>query len=339
MEGFDIVGLEMMPDGKRVTGARVQRREEGAPIETLAADLVIDTTGRGSRTPAWLTEFGYDRPDEEQIKIDLAYTTRHFRLRSDPFGSDVAIIPAPTPAYPRGAFLYRLPDGSVELSLTGMLGDHAPNDPDGFLDFARSLPVPEIYAAVRDAEPLDDAITFRFPASAWRHYERLTRFPERLLVMGDAVCSFNPLYAQGMTVSALESLTLQQHLRKGKIPAAAPFFRDLAKVIGGAWDFSAGADLGYPAVEGRRTMKVRVANAYVARLQNAAIHDARLGNAFIRAAGLVDPPQALLRPKNALRVLWHTWRGRAGTPATAVQDAADAADAAVAVPSSPRAKK
>jgi 2-polyprenyl-6-methoxyphenol hydroxylase-like FAD-dependent oxidoreductase len=297
----DILGLAASADGARVTGARVQAH--GGAAEVLEADLVIDTTGRGSRTPVWLEELGYARPEEERVKIGLAYTTRHFKMEQDPFGSDLAIIPAPTPQQPRGAFFYRVPgEGVTELSLTGMLGDHPPADPDGFLAFARSLPVPQIYEAIRDAEPIDDAVTFRFPASVWRHYERMTRFPAGLLVMGDAVCSFNPLYAQGMTVAAMESVTLGEQLAGG-VPEPLGFLRAIARDIAMPWDFSVGADLAYPAVEGRRSLKTRFANAYVSRLQRGAARDAELTNAFIRAAGLIDPPQALMRPRIALRVL------------------------------------
>ncbi len=310
LEGYDILDLSTTPDRRRVTGARVRRQGEDTTPETLHGDLVLDTTGRGSRTPAWLEELGYERPAEDRVKIGLAYTTRHYRVDPDPLGSDLAIIPAPTPAYPRGAFFYRLPgDGArMELSLTGMLGDHPPTDPDGFLAFARSLPVPSIYQAVRDAEPLDDPVMFQYPASVRRRYERLTRFPDGLLVMGDALCSFNPIYAQGMTVAALESLTLRRHLRDGKLPQPLPFLRDAAEDVNIPWDFSAGADLGFPGVEGNRTAKIRMANAYVARLQKAAVHDPALTNAFIRAAGLIDPPQALMRPGNLLRVLRHAIR-------------------------------
>lgn len=322
IEQCDIAGLETTPDGARVTGARIHRQAAGAAEEVLAADLVIDTTGRGSRTPVWLAELGYERPEEERVKVDLAYTTRHFEVPSDPFGDKLAIIPAATPDYPRGAFFYRVPGTAnrVELSLTGLLGDHPPSDPDGFLAFARSLPIPDIYQVVRNAEPVDDAVTFRFPASVWRHYEKLTRFPDGLLVMGDAVCSFNPIYAQGMSVAALESVTLRRHLRAGTMPRARKFFADVAKNIGEPWEVSAGADLGYAGVEGRRTPKVRMANAYIARLHKAAVHDAELTNAFMRVAGLVEPPQSLLRPRTALRVLRKSVHRSASPPPLAESD-------------------
>ncbi|GAA0400182.1 FAD-binding monooxygenase [Microbispora corallina] len=332
LERHDILGLATTPGGGRVLGARVQPQGGGGDPLVLDADLVVDTTGRGSRTPVWLEELGYGRPEEDRVKIDLAYTTRHYRVDVDPFGSDLAMIPAATPAHPRGAFYYRLPgnDGLLELSLTGILGDHPPTDPDGFLEFVRSLPIPDIYLSVRDAEPVDDPVMFKYPVSVWRHYERLTRFPERLLVMGDAVCSFNPIYAQGMTVAALESLVLRRHLSEGSLPDPRAFFRDIAREIASPWELSAGADLGYAGVEGRRTPKVRLINAYVSRLQRAAVHDSALGNAFIRVAGLIDPPQALLRPGTVLRVLRHG--GRAPEPAVATEPAAQPVDQLAAQP-------
>ncbi|WP_433550388.1 FAD-dependent oxidoreductase [Micromonospora zamorensis] len=316
IEQYDIVGLETTPDAGRVTGVRVQTRDGSAGPEVLDADLVIDATGRGSRTPVWLEELGYSRPTEDRVKVDLAYTTRHYRVPRDPFGSDIAIIAAATPSHPRGAFYYRLPgdDGRVELSLTGVLGDHPPTDPDGFLEFVRSLPVPEIYESIREAEPIDDPVMFRFPASVRRRYERLSRFPEGLLVMGDAVCSFNPVYAQGMAVAAIESQVLADQVRKAHVPPAREFFQAISGQIDSPWEFAATADLGYPGVEGRRTAKVRMINGYVARLQRAAVHDDSLTNAFMRVAGLVDEPTALLRPGRVLRTLRQSGRR---TPAPA----------------------
>jgi len=139
------------------------------------------------------------------------------------------------------------------LTLAGILDDHPPTDPDGFLAFARSLRFPDIYQAVRVAEPLDDPVGFRFPASVRHRYERLPRFPDGFLVTGDAVCSFNPIYGQGMTVAALEALTLRRHLERGIEPRPRRWFRDLARVVDVPWDMSAGGDLAFPGVQGRRT--------------------------------------------------------------------------------------
>ncbi|MFJ6195007.1 FAD-dependent oxidoreductase [Micromonospora sp. NPDC092111] len=318
LAGYDIVGLEATPDKGRIIGARVQRRDGGSDPEVLRADLVIDATGRGSRTPVWLEEFGYSRPEEDRVKVDLAYTTRHYRVPSDPFGSDIAIIAAATPTHPRGAFYYRLPGegGRVELSLTGVLGDYPPTDPEGFLEYVRSLPVPEIYESIREAEPINDPVMFRFPASVRRRFERLTRFPEGFLVIGDAVCSFNPVYAQGMAIAAVESRVLADKLSKSTVPDPHEFFQEISRQIDSPWEFAAIADLGYAGVEGRRTAKIRMINAYIARLQRAAVHDASLTNAFMRVAGLIDEPTALLHPGRILRVLRQSGRRPSQFPAS-----------------------
>lgn len=314
LEETDILGLATTPDGRRVTGARVQRH--GGAEEVLSADLVVDSTGRGSRSPAWLEELGYGRPEEERVKIGLAYTTRHYELDADPFGDKLALIQVGTPGNPRGGIFYRVPGEGhkVELSLTGVLGDHAPTDPEGFLEFARTLPEKSVYETVKDAKPVDDPVKFTFPASVWRHYERLPRFPDNYLVIADAVCIFNPVYGQGMTVAGLEALTLQRHLAGGSLPDARAFFADVAKDIADPWAVSTGGDLGYPEAEGRRTAMTRFAGAYVTKLQHAAADDVALSTAFMRVAGLVDPPQALLRPGRALRVLRHSLFRPASTP-------------------------
>jgi 2-polyprenyl-6-methoxyphenol hydroxylase-like FAD-dependent oxidoreductase len=311
-ERTDIRGLVLSPDRSQTTGVRVQGPDPAAQEELIEADLVVDATGRGSRMPRWLADFGYPQPPEERVGMDLTYTTCDFRppLPFDPIGADIALIPVATPAMRRGAIFARLPD-RYAISLTGILGDRPPADYGGFLDYVRTLPVPEIYKAVQDAEPLGEPHTFRFPASIRRRYERLSRFPAGLLVIGDAACVFNPVYGQGMTVAAIEALVLDRHVAAGP-PQPGPYFRDLAKVIDGPWDMSAGSDLGFPGVQGRRTLKTRMGNLYIPRLLTAAVTDGQLSRSFLRAAGLVDPPQALMRPGVMSRVLLPTNRGQRG---------------------------
>jgi 2-polyprenyl-6-methoxyphenol hydroxylase-like FAD-dependent oxidoreductase len=302
-DSCDILGLAATPDGRRVTGARVLRQADGSAEEMLDADLVVDATGRGSRTPIWLQALGYAPPDEEQVRIGLGYATRIYRLPPDALDGDLGVLQAATPTHPRTGALLLLEGDRWMLTLAGILGDHPPTDPDGFLDFARSLQFPDIYQTIRDAEPLDDPVPFRFPASVRHRYEKLDRFPDGLLVLGDAVASFNPIYGQGMSVAALEALSLRRHLERGMEPQPRRFLGDLARVVDVPWDMAAGGDLVFPGVPGRRTLKTRLINAYLTRLHAAAAHDAHLATAFLRVAGLVAPPQSLLRPRMALRVL------------------------------------
>jgi 2-polyprenyl-6-methoxyphenol hydroxylase-like FAD-dependent oxidoreductase len=303
LDRCDAVGLATTPDGRRVTGARVLRRADGSAEELLAADLVVDATGRGARTPAWLEALGFPRPARQQVRIGVGYATRTYRLPADALGGDLAVLQAATPEHPRTGALQVLEGDRWMLTLAGILGDHPPTDPDGFLDFARSLRFPDIYETIRDAEPLDDPVAFRFPASVRHRYERLARFPAGLLVVGDALASFNPIYGQGMSVAALEALVLRRHLDHGAQPQPRRLFRDLARVVDAPWEMAAGGDLAFPGVQGRRTLKTRLVGSYLARFHAAAAHDASLASAFVRVAGLVAPPQSLLRPGVAVRVL------------------------------------
>jgi 2-polyprenyl-6-methoxyphenol hydroxylase-like FAD-dependent oxidoreductase len=269
----------------------------------LTADLVVDATGRGSRTPRWLKELGYAEVAEERVRVDLTYTTCDFRapLTVDPIGDDIALISVATPGSPRGATFARLPD-RYALSLNGLLGDKAPTDPAGFLAYAKTLPVRSIYESVSVAEPLGDPVAFHFPTSIRRRYERMARLPENLLALGDAACVFNPIYAQGMTVAAIGAVVLRDHLQRGPRPTRQ-YFQDLAKAIDAPWDMSAGGDLGFDGAQGRRTLKTRLGNAFMARLQVAATRDSEVSLAFMRVAGLVDAPSALMSLPMISRVL------------------------------------
>jgi 2-polyprenyl-6-methoxyphenol hydroxylase-like FAD-dependent oxidoreductase len=302
LEEHDILGLTATAGGQTVTGAQVKRHGTDEAPTRLTADLVVDATGRGSRSAGWLAELGYEPPAEDRIKIDLAYTTCEFMLPSRPLENDLSIISLGTPMYPGGAFFGRVRGDRHHLSLTSMLGNHPSTDTAGVKEFARSLPVPRIYDAIRDIEPAAGPAMIRVPASVRRRYEWLARFPARFLIVGDSVCSFNPVYGQGMTVAALEALALREHLRDGSVPRASQFFRDIAAVIDTPWAMAASSDLSWPGVEGPRTAEGGEANEYMGQVMAGMLHDGEITNAFMRVAGLIDPPEALLRPSVRLRV-------------------------------------
>jgi len=117
------------------------------------------------------------------------------------------------------------------------------------------------------------------------------------------VCSFNPIYGQGMTVAAVEAMTLRGLLVRGAVPAARRYFRAIAAAVDVPWGVAVGADLAYPEVPGKRSAKVRLVNAYLPRLHAAAAHDEALAASLVRVIGLKDRPEGLLRPDRMLRVL------------------------------------
>ncbi|MGH3902343.1 MAG: FAD-dependent oxidoreductase [Pseudonocardiaceae bacterium] len=304
IERCDAVGLVIDSDQRRVAGVRIAHRDEGGAEQAVSADLVVDATGRGSHTPVWLEQFGYPRPAVDRVEIGLGYSSRRYRLRPGALGDEVAILTGPTPDNPRAAGVALLEDGLHMVTLAGILGDHPPLDPAGFAAFAATVCFPDVAEALVGAIPLDDPVGFRFPVSVRRRFERLRCFPAGLLVIGDAVCSFNPIYGQGMTVAAMEAATLRDMLRGGSPPAPRRYFRRIAKVIDTPWQIAVGADLAFPGVPGRRTATVRMVNAYLPRLHAAASTDSSLGRAFLRVVGMIDRPEGLVRPDRALRVLW-----------------------------------
>jgi 2-polyprenyl-6-methoxyphenol hydroxylase-like FAD-dependent oxidoreductase len=188
------------------------------------------------------------------------------------------------------------------VSLGGYFGDEVPADDFGFIEFARSLPKQEIFDVIKDAEPLGPILSYQFSANQRRYYEELSRFPEGFVVYGDALCSFNPVYGQGMTVTCTEALTLRECLAKGSEGIGRRFFRAAGRVIDIPWQIAVGSDLQHERVEGKRTAQVRFVNWYIARLFQSANRDPVLATKFLEVANLMKAPSTLLSPAVALRV-------------------------------------
>jgi 2-polyprenyl-6-methoxyphenol hydroxylase-like FAD-dependent oxidoreductase len=305
----EVVGLVTTAAQDRVTGVRILQATTGVE-ETLGADLVLDATGRGGRAAAWLTAVGYDPPPQEQLTIHLKYATRHLRLRPGALPGQKFVAVGAEPGRPTGLVLFAEEQDRWVLTLIGYDGHHPAADPEGFLAFVRATAPPDVHAAIRDADPLDDIVAYRFPANLRRRYERVGRFPAGLLVFGDALCSTNPAYALGMSVAALQAAALQDTLAGSDRDLARRFFRAAAKPINLAWQLAVGSDLTLPQVQGPRPLPVRVVNSYINRVLTAAERDPALAEQFLRVAALQYPATRLLRPSTALRVVLGNLRRR-----------------------------
>ncbi len=305
------------PNGS-VAGVRVRRTGRAATDEAIAADLVVDATGRGSRAPAWLRELGFDAPEEESVPVDLRYVTRLFRRqpgRGD--GPRNVLIGAP-PGDGRGAVALAVENDRWIVSLIGMLGRRPPSDLEGFRAYARSLWCGDVHAITSSAEPVGEAATFSFPANVRRRYDRLRRFPGGFVVLGDALGPFNPAYGQGMSMAAIEAETLGVALdRVGCASVGPAFFGAIRSRIEDVFTQAVDNDLRHPEVEGPRTLRWRILDRYAQRLLPLAHRDPLVGRAFLDVMCLLAPGSSLMRPRVAARVLLHGGPREAGPVAPA----------------------
>jgi 2-polyprenyl-6-methoxyphenol hydroxylase-like FAD-dependent oxidoreductase len=285
-----------------VTGVKVTDRGRHETRD-LDADLVVDATGRGSRTPAFLEEKGFRRPPEDQLTVNVCYVSVPVRIPGDVL-REFAIADLFRPGRPRGFAMFRCENDTWNVA-AGTLGKavEPPASVAELMDFLEPLMPRQYFSALLAGEPLADVALHRFPANRWRRYDRLDSFPDGLLVVGDAVCSFNPIYGQGMTVAAIEALTLRDCLQRGTANLPRRFHRSAAKTVQVAWRTAAGSDLALPEVHGPRSLSIRVSNAYIDRVLCAAEADPWVTQQFLLVMGMLAPPTRLMRPAMLRRVL------------------------------------
>ncbi len=298
--GHDVAELMSTADRSRVTGVRVVNRADDAKHE-LTADLVVDAMGRSAHTPAFLEQLGYGRPAEDRITMHTTYVSQPLRIPPGTLREMLALV-SPAPGRPTGMFLVGYEDDTWIFTVLGMTGREPPRDLAGMLSFAEYYAPAHLLAAVRSGEPLGPVVQHRMPSSQWRRYDKMRRLPDGLLACGDAICSFNPIYGQGMSVAALDAMAMRDCLRRGVTDLPRRYFRATTKAIGVAWKTGATSDLTFPEVEGRRTPSMRVTNRLVDLVLTASESDAVIGTQFFRVTGLLDSPIRLLHPAFLYRV-------------------------------------
>ena len=302
---------ELCVHNDRVTGVVLRHRTGEQHEEVLSSDLVVDASGRGSRTPQWLNSLGYGKVPETSVKIEVGYATRIYRCHTQlPANWKALFIYGRPPDDKRGGVIFPIQGGYWMVTLAGSLRDYPPDDEAGFLEFARSLAQPDLYEAIQDAEPVTPITVYKYSANRWRHFERMRHLPDGFIIMGDAVCSFNPVYGQGMAVAAVEAQMLDRCLRDEKFAGnngAAGFTRRfqqaIARDIKTPWLLATGEDLRYPGTEGKRSLYTRLFNRYMRRVIELTASDPDMAAILMRVRYLLKPLSTLLQPRIILAVL------------------------------------
>jgi 2-polyprenyl-6-methoxyphenol hydroxylase-like FAD-dependent oxidoreductase len=315
LDGTDVLQYTQDETKTRITGVQIQSRDTSNPKpEDLAAALVVDASGRGSRTPQWLEALGYPRVEEMVLKVDIGYSTRLFRRGQSDSGNWKSLFIYPKLPDKRLGVILPTEDPSLWLvTLCGVFGDHPPTDDAGYLDFARSLPIPDLYNAIKDLEPASPILTYKLPSNLRRRYEHMARFPDGLVVLGDALCSFNPIYGQGMTTAGLDALALDDCLKRqvsshanGDLTGlSVQFQKRAASVIANPWLMSTAEDMRYPEFVGSVAAHIKFLHWFTGRVHIISDNDELAAFRFTQAMNMVRSPWVLFDP----RVVWRALRG------------------------------
>src|SRR5262249_46241510 len=233
---------------------------------------------------------------------NVGYATRTFARKPGEFFSSMGgIISGTPPASTRFGAVLAAEHARWVVTLVGILSDYPPTDEPGWVAFAASLPIAAVHQLVTSAQPLTDIVSYRFPANQRRLYERLRRFPSGYLVIGDAVCSFNPIYGQGMSVAATEAKALEACLAGGLDGLSRRFYARARQIVDIPWAIATGEDLRFPQVEGKRPPGFGLINRYLERVHAVASSDPLLSPKLFDLLTVRPPrrPEVLRRAEPA----------------------------------------
>jgi 2-polyprenyl-6-methoxyphenol hydroxylase-like FAD-dependent oxidoreductase len=300
----EVTGLLATQDRTCVIGLRIRERGKEGHTSTLFGDLVVDASGRHSQAPQWLVELGYESPPVETINSNLRYASR-FYAKPDQFAAEWhSLVVNEGPPHGHAGFILAVDNERWHVTLAGMAGNVPPIDEEGFLKWAKDLPDPSIYEALRIAQPLTPIRGFGTPENHWRHFEQMQRWPAGFIVTGDAVCAFNPIYGQGMTVSAMDAITLERCLQEQQRSPRAHFEQQyqqqIAKITSPVWFLATNEDLRWPTVKLRGANPnpgLRLLRNYLDLVLFSAIIDPEIALAYFNVLILATPSSSLIRPR------------------------------------------
>ena len=291
------LGFESGRDG-RVNAASIRKGD--AEVETIAANLVVDCSGRGSRLPRWLESEGFGAVPVQKLEIAMGYTSGLFRPPIEWRDKIWACLMLAIPPSLRAAYLTPVDGGLWLATMYGRAGDNAPLDHEGFVEWTRGLAHPVIHQRLENAEPASELRSYNIPTGIWHRYDRMDRLPEGVLPLGEAFTSFNPMYGQGISLSAGQALSLRAALERcaesgHQKDLAAHYFEGCVDLNATGWSVMETRDLAYSSTKGPRPpdLEDRWRNGRAIRLL--AEHDADVHAMTVRVTHLLEPPSSLQR--------------------------------------------
>jgi 2-polyprenyl-6-methoxyphenol hydroxylase-like FAD-dependent oxidoreductase len=293
-------------DDGSVTG--VQCAVVDRPVRSLRADLIIDASARGSLTLSLLKAMGLPQPEQSAIGIDMVYATATFAATEFAANWKMAITFPDNPSSGKAGYLFPIEGGRWTALVSERHVAMPPDSVEGFLELARQLRTSTIYDTLKHAKPVDKVHRFGFVESSWRHYERVEAFPRGLLPIGDAICRFNPIHGQGMTVAVQEACILKNLLQtearqKDPLDGLAPaYFAAITPLIAGTWSMSAVPDFANPATRGEPPDDLQNALRFSEALMRLAARDPKVHELMLRVRHLLLPAAALRDPDLVRRV-------------------------------------
>lgn len=305
-DGIAVDGLLTDPGRARVTGVRYRdRRRGGAAIDELAADLVVDATGRASQLPSWLAGIGRAPVRESVIDAGMSYASRFYALSPEELAPwRAAYVQPQLPHDPRGGILFPVEGNRWHLTLFGYADAAPPTDEEGFRAFAAGLRSSILSDSIRHATPLSPIVSHRRTENRWRHFHEMRDWPDGLVALGDAVCCFDPVYGQGITTGVLGALALRARLdgewRETAVTAgfARRFQRDLVDVIRPAWSLATAEDLRLPTtVGGQLGAGDRLLQRYVDGVIAVSTADPAVRRRLLSVMNMVTRPDTLFHPR------------------------------------------
>ncbi len=297
--GCDVVGLSV-DASRRVTGVQISR---GDREESLAADLVVDAMGRGTRARRWLVELGWPEPPVIEVHSNVRYATRLFARGPGDLDGDKLLLITPTAEIERGAVAFAVEGDRWLVTLFAYGGDAPPTELAAFRAYARTLVSPDLGELIANAPALGDAASYVYPSACLRRFDALHALAEGYVCLGDALCHLNPSYGSGITSAALQAEALAEALASGRDSLPRRYYARAVVAASRAFNPTWSADLDLPSVLAPPSPVPPPIRLYLARAMRVAGHDAQVALAIRRIIGLLDAPPSLLRPAIALRVL------------------------------------